>query len=150
MMKNINRICTVLYVAIIIVGCSSTLGINPAETLDPCSPSEVVKYIDSLDDVYRQFEEVQEQALKTPRDSLYSKVENLQSIQRKAENIGVPPCAETAKSYLVEYMELINDAFSSFLYEAPEEDIQTSYYEAALRHGYYMGAMDELRSLAAP
>jgi hypothetical protein len=150
MLAKYKKIAILLSVTIIAVGCSSTLGIKPAETRDPCSPSEVVKYIESLDEVYQQFEETYEQARSTPKKSLYVKVEKLQSIQRKAENVDVPYCAETAKSYLIEYMEHTNDGFSGFLYGDSEEDYLTSFVIATLRQSYYTGTMDELRQLADP
>jgi hypothetical protein len=150
MLAKYKKIVIMFSVAIITAGCSSALGINPAETRDPCSSSEVGKYIDALDEVYQQFEETHEQALNTPKKSLYVKVEKLQSIQRKTENIDVPYCAETAKSYLIEYMEHTNEGFSGFLYGDSEEDYLTSFVIATLRQSYYTGTMDELRQLAEP
>ena len=67
-------------------GATATPAYTP--TPDPCSPNEIVQYLDAIRDVARRFDDAVELANVTPRASLQPAIADLQAIRRDTEDLG--------------------------------------------------------------
>lgn len=136
-----------LLIAIIISGCSGSFGFGPTPTPDPCSPTEIKKYIDSIDDVSRRFDDALQLALSTSRISLSPVVADLQTIRRDAEDLEVPECAIDAKGWLILYIDTTIEAFLNFMAQEPDSQVQSKFKLASQYLLSYQEALAEMQSL---
>ena len=128
----------------LIVGCAGgSLG-GPTPTPDPCSPTEIDKYLDAIRDVSRRFDDASMLANNTPRMSLPPVISDMQVIRRQAEDLKVPDCAATAKGVLVRYMNAVIDAFTAFLGQESDSAVSAHFDTASTLMDRYLDEMSRL------
>ncbi len=132
--------------ATVLSGCgpAATPTPGPTPTPDPCGPSEVTRYLTSIRDVSRRFDDAVALANNTPRMSLPPIVSDLQSIRRAAEDLVVPECAREAKDSLVSYMSAMIDAFMAFLGQQSDATQQAAFDKVRSERSRYNAAMTRL------
>jgi len=128
----------------LMAGCSGSPFGGPTPTPDPCSPSEINKYLDAIRDVSRRFGDAHTLASNTPRMSLPPVISDLQAIRRDAEDLEVPDCAVKAKQALVAYMNAVIDAFTAFLGQEPDSAVSAAFDEASELLAKYLEEMSRL------
>jgi hypothetical protein len=113
-------------------------------TPDPCSPSEIGKYIDSIRSVSRHFDDTSSLADSTPRNQLAVVISEMQAVRRDAEDLKVPACATDAKDALVAYMDQIITGFTIFLSQSPDSEVTAAFNKAKELLTKYTDTVDKI------
>ena len=122
---------------------SGSLG-GPTPTPDPCSPGEIMQYLDAIRYVHFRFDDAVALASVTPQESLSVAIANLEAIRGEAEELEVPVCAVAAKEALGDYMDATIEAFTAILANQPAADANSALQRAAELREAYLDEMAEV------
>ena len=145
MKRNAILVSLSILISFLISSCGGTSAPSgPTQTPDPCSPTEVQKYIDAIDDVERRFDDAYTLANSTARGSLSPVIGELQAIRRDAEDLDVPSCAEKARDNLVIYMDAVIEGFLLFLSNESDEKVGSQFITANTYFKNYLNSLANL------
>lgn len=112
----------------------------------PCGTVKVQKAMDAMYGAIDEFNDAYDVANNTPRISLSSPINQLQSIRRDANDIEVPACLKNGKKLLTGYMQTVIDGFVAFMGQASDYEITLIFLNASSQLGT---AEDEFDSILA-
>jgi hypothetical protein len=141
-----KRIAIVAVALFILSACAAPATPAMTPTPDPCSQSEITKYIDTINGVARRFDDAYTLANSTPRMSLPPVISDLQAIRRDTEDLKVPVCADKAKQALVAYMNATIESIRLFMVDDFDSKIDAANADAVKKLEAYKTIMAELVS----
>jgi len=112
---------------------------SPVETVtpDPCSSGNLPNSIQNVNDLTREFDDASQLAANLPAQQLPEIISNMQRIRRAAENIEVPACLTTLKTYQLNYMNGMIQTLLSFVGGADQTTINNGLTAARQQHELY-------------
>jgi hypothetical protein len=141
----------IVFAICLLVGCGAPgqeapAAVAPAPTASPACSEEAGAFIAQIDPIAREWDDAVTLASNTPRASLSSQIETLQSLRRKAQDLEAPACAITIKDALVNTMELKVRGFIAFLGQKPDADVDRLFALADRYQRHYGNIFQLLRS----
>ena len=107
-MKKQFGLATILMLIclLFISACGNTVAPVPSVTTtpDPCATENIEAEVKKLHNLMREFDDGSSLASGVPASQLADVIPNLQRIRRDTEDLIIPPCLETLKSYAVSHM----------------------------------------------
>jgi hypothetical protein len=112
--------CLILFLAITLSACGNAPITAPViktdiptslpsatNTPDPCAPENIETEVQKIHKLMREFDDGSTLAASVPTDQLTPVISNLQTIRRDAEDLAVPPCLVTLKTFEINHMNLV-------------------------------------------
>lgn len=90
---------------------------------DPCSPQTLPTTVQPINDLMREFEDASQLASNTPTQQLPQVISDLQQIRRSAEDLQIPVCLTTLKTYQLNHMNLMIQTLLAFVGGANQEEL---------------------------
>jgi hypothetical protein len=134
------RWCLSLILTLLLSACGNPLAAAPTPTCLEQSGSA----LSQLQGVAREWDDAYKLANQTPRAALSAQIGALQTIKRKAEDVTVPDCLSSAKSALIQGMDLSIEGFLAFLGQKPQTEVNAVFARANDRIKAYTEAMGRL------
>ena len=109
-MKKQIRLSTMLFLflAIVLSSCSnfpSTPSLT--NTPDLCAPENIEAEVQKVHKLMREFDDGSTLAASVPTDQLAGVITNLQRVRRDTEDLVVPSCLITLKTYEIDHMNIV-------------------------------------------
>lgn len=152
-MSRSRIIGAVMASLLLLSACAIMPGVVPTATptRDPnvCMPEDVTKYKTLTREIVSQFEDAFQLASNTPRITLSPVIQNMQAIRREAQALELPVCTHNAQNRLIDYMDVSINAFSAFMGQRPEDEVNGLFNAAQLRRSQYYETADALDDVPA-
>jgi hypothetical protein len=85
----------------------------------------------------REFDDASMLAASVQRDQLSTAIANLQRIRRDAEDLKIPPCLKTLKSYQITHMNTVINTLIAFLGGTDQKAVNQGIAQARQQHDQY-------------
>lgn len=118
MKKQISSsILLLLLFTFILPSCSNapTPGLSVTNTPDPCAPENIEAEVQKVHKLMREFDDGSALAASVPADQLTNVITNLQRVRRDAEDLVMPPCLVTLKTYEINHMNIVIDTLINLI-----------------------------------
>ena len=130
----IHRRIAVLCVLLALVACG---GPPPSPTVPPtptpgCVPAEAAAFLDEIDGLLDEWDDMVDLAGSTGRISLAPVIEKLQAIRRRVRDLDTP-CTEAATltEALADYMDATVQAYLAFMAQRDEDEVDALFTRAS-------------------
>jgi hypothetical protein len=90
---------------------------------DPCSPANIAVTTKSIQELMKEFDDVNFVASLTPQTQIYEPVLLMQDVRRKVEALSLPLCAEALRSAATNYMNAVITYLAHFMGGAGRDQI---------------------------
>jgi hypothetical protein len=106
-------------------------------TLNLCAPENINAEVDKVNRLMREFDDASMLAASVQRDQLSTAIANLQRIRRDAEDLKIPPCLKTLKSYQITHMNTVINTLIAFLGGTDQKAVNQGIAQARQQHDQY-------------
>ncbi|MCL4528551.1 MAG: hypothetical protein M1282_03965 [Chloroflexi bacterium] len=127
---------------------SSTATVTVAPTLtatpDPCAAANLSASVKKVNDLQREFDDASQLASNLSRDQLPDSIASLQRIRRASEDLEVPSCLDTLKTYQLDHMNTVIQTLLAFVGGADQKSLTDGIARARQEHDQYTLEMARL------
>jgi hypothetical protein len=110
----------------------------PTATADPCLPENLPVTVQKINDLMREFDDASLLASNLPAQQLAEVISNMQRIRRSAEDLQIPGCLTTLKSYQLNHMNIMIQTLLAFVGgRANQETLTSGLANARQEHDRY-------------
>ena len=104
---------------------------------DPCSPENLPAAVEAVNNVMREFDAASPLASDLTSQQLADLISNLQRIRRDAQDVQIPSCLGTLKTYQLNHMELTIQTLIAFIGAGDQEALNQGLEMARQEHDLY-------------
>ena len=117
----------------------------PTATPDPCASENLPVTVQEINDLMREFDDASQLASNLPAQQLPEAISNMQRIRRTAEDLQIPDCLTSLKSYQLNHMNVMLQTLLAFVGGANQETLTNGL--AAARQEYDRYSIELVRLL---
>ena len=117
----------------------------PTVNPDPCASANLPVTVQEINDLMREFDDASQLASNLPAQQLPEAISNMQRIRRAAEDLPIPDCLTSLKSYQLNHMNVMIQTLLAFVAGANQETLTNGL--AAARQEYDRYSIELVRLL---
>lgn len=147
---SLHRLALAVVAALVIVGCGAAPEVAVVPTVVPTpTPNcqeQAAPFLSKAESLARVWDDANTLAGQTPRASLSTQIDKLQSIRRDAEDLEAPECAAAVKQHLVNTMDTTIRGFIAFLGQKSDPEVKPLFTIASQEQTAFQQAVQQLKA----
>jgi hypothetical protein len=144
------RLALAVVAALVIAGCGAAPEVAVVPTVvatpTPSCQEQAAPFLSKAESLARVWDDANTLAGQTPRASLSTQIDKLQSIRRDAEDLEAPECAVAIKQHLVNTMDTTIRGFIAFLGQKSDIEVKPLFTIAGQEQTAFQQAVQQLKA----
>ena len=126
---------------LILAGCGGQIAASATGTAtpdtDPCSSQNLPSSVQEINSLMREFDGISRQISGASVQQLPGAISDMQRIRRAAEDLSIPPCLVTLRTYQLNHMNLMIQTLLAFVGTGDRQTLETGLAIAQAEHDRY-------------